>query len=135
MSSLHRSIQLIMKSLEELNNSEKAQLLFDLFPDEIPSLVEFMEQVCATVLEETEQGRQSWKDGLITYDFWLYLAEHIRLVIGKYGKALGWNGRLFSEQLFSGQHALFATYCLNLCTKVKQHPNKKFSDTIQLLFN
>lgn len=124
-----------MKPIDELSNTEKAKLLFQLFPNEIPAYIDFLAAMCETCIENQEQERMAWKNGIITYDFWLSLIMQAQGHIHKYGAGLKLNERLFAEVLFEGYIAMFTVHCLIINTTIKQHPNKKFSQTIDLLFN
>lgn len=124
-----------MKSIEQLTNTEKARLLYQLFPGEASTFVDFLEAMCVTTLECKEQNRTAWTNGLMTYDFWMSLVEQAQAAIIKYGVGLKLNERLFSEHLFEGYTVMFTVHCLVVSTTVKKHPNKKFSQAIDLLFN
>ncbi|MFB9840877.1 hypothetical protein [Mucilaginibacter ginsenosidivorans] len=124
-----------MKPIDELSNTEKAKLLFQLFPNEIPAFIDFLSAMCETMLENQEQEKAAWTYGFITFDFWRSLIVQAQQHITKYGAGLKLNERLFSEVLFEGYAAMFTVHCLIIATTVKKHPNKKFSQTIDLLFN
>jgi len=124
-----------MKPIDELTNIEKGKLLFQLFPNEIPAFIDFLAAMCETSIENEHEDRAAWSNGLITYDFWLSQIVQVQNHIAKYGAGLKLNERLFSEVLFAGYPAMFTVHCLSVCTTIKKHPNKKFSQTIDLLFN
>lgn len=123
-----------MKPLKDLNNVERARLLFDLFPDEIPKAVDFIANMALTILEEEEKNREGWTDGLLTFDFWLSLVKEVREVTKDYGARLHKRGSLFADQLFDGYLACFSCHCLNVYVTTQKHPNQKFAAMISILF-
>ena len=110
-------------------------MLHQLFPNEIPALIEFTEGVCIAIAQEEKRYRSNWKNGLITFDYWISLVAQVRQNIEVYGKAMGKRTPLFAEQLFSGHLAMVMAHAMYLYTTTRQHPNRKFSVAIDLLFN
>ncbi|MBS1528406.1 MAG: hypothetical protein JST19_22355 [Bacteroidetes bacterium] len=126
-----------MKALTDLINVEKARLLYDLFPQEIPAFVEFTKGFCRTVQEEQERYRSDWpQNHMFTFDFWLSLAVQMEQIIEKYGSRLHKSGKLFSDQLFGGwdYSFLFTIHCLTVYVTAREHDNQKFSLAVNLLF-
>lgn len=121
-----------MKPLENLINVEKAKLLHELFPQEIPALLEYTNNMCLTIQENEQLARSQWENGLLTFDTWLSFVEEARRKIEKYGKQLHTHSRLFADQLFDGYVALYMVHCMTIYTK---HSNPKFALAIDLLFN
>lgn len=124
-----------MKPLEHLINVEKARLLHELFPQEIPALLEYTNNMCLTILEDEQLTRNVWENGLLTVEAWLSFVEEVRSKIDKYGKRLHTHSRLFADQLFDGYTALYMVHCLTLYTTARKHSNHKFVLAIDLLFN
>lgn len=124
-----------MKALANLNNVEKAQLLHNLFPQEIPAVLQFISSCAKTLIEEQEQQRPHWDGALFGFDFWLSLAQHAEKVISEYDRKLQKSSRLFADELFGGYNAAFAVHCLTIYTTVRQHTNSKFTLATDLLFN
>lgn len=124
-----------MKPLEILINVEKARLLHELFPLEIPALLAYTGSLCTTIQEEEQLLRSKWDNGLFTVDGWLSLVEAVRAKIEKYGKRLHTQSRLFADQLFDGYMALYMVHCMTLYTTLRKHENPKFTLAIDLLFN
>ncbi|HEY0057381.1 MAG TPA: hypothetical protein VGB63_18675 [Pedobacter sp.] len=75
-----------MKQLTQLINTEKAQLLHQLFPDEIPQLLQFVQGVCEATQENEEIYLQKWDNGLFGFDFWLNQLREVETKIAKYDK-------------------------------------------------
>jgi len=123
-----------MKTIEQLINSEKAKLLHQLFRNEIPDFITFTANTCATIKEEEQAQRANWDNGLMDFDFWLYLVNDAEKRIQQYGVKLYKSSQLFADQLFDGYGAMYMVHCLNLYTTIRQHPNRKFSLAVELLF-
>ena len=124
-----------MKPLEDLINVEKARLLHELFPQEMPALLEYTNNMCLTILEDEQAIRNQWENGLLTVEAWLSFVEEVRNKIGKYGKRLHTQSRLFADQLFDGYTALYMAHCMLSYTTIRKHSNYKFVLAIDLLFN
>ncbi len=124
-----------MKPLEELLNTEKGRLLFDLFPQEIPAVLQYVNNLSLTIIEEKEIIRTHWQEGLISFDLWLDLAVQAEHIINKYGRQLEQSSSLFSDQLFDSYLAAFMVHCLIQFTTISKHPNRKFCLAVDLLFN
>jgi hypothetical protein len=50
-----------MKPLDELTSREKAKLLHELFPSEIPGLIEFIQEICNTIHREEDIIKLEWE--------------------------------------------------------------------------
>ena len=121
-----------MKALNKLTNVAKARLLHQLFPSEIPALLEFIQGMCRSILEEEEVNRKNWNDERFSFDEWLSLAGEVNDRIYRYGCQDNWH---FSFQLFYDDAAFVTIHCLMVYTNIRQHANKKFAVAIDLLFN
>ncbi len=124
-----------MKTLENLNNVEKGKLMHELFPKEIPALLEFVHGMCATIKENEPEQRRQWEHGLFGFDFWLSLVSDVEKKINQYGMKLHSSSKLFSDQLFDGYLAIYMVHCLMVYTTQRVHTNRKFTISIDLLFN
>ena len=124
-----------MKTLTALNNVEKAKLLHELFPDEIPALLAFAKNLGLAIQEEQDRHRQKWDNGLFSFDFWLNLIKEAETKINKYGDTMQGSSRLFADQLFDGYIAMYTVHCLIVYTTTRNHPNRKFTVAVDLLFN
>jgi len=124
-----------MKSFHELKNTDKARLLHQLFPDEIPALLEFIKGMCAAIKEDENRNRQNWDNAFITFDFWLELIEQAESVLGVYDTRLHTNDKLFAQHLFDGYISALSTHCIRIFISVRQHCDQKFVKAADLLFN
>ncbi len=123
-----------MKDLEKLINVEKARLLHELFPQEIPALLEYASNLCATIKED-EHLHGKWENGLLTIEAWLSFVDEVERKIKRYGNYLHTHSRVFADQLFDGYLALYMVHCLTLYTTTRKHSNHKFVLAVELLFN
>ncbi|WP_423147853.1 hypothetical protein [Rubrolithibacter danxiaensis] len=124
-----------MKPLSNLTNIEKAKLLHQLFPDEIPALLEFVQNMCVTIKEQEQLHREQWENGLFSFDFWLSQLYEAEQKINHYGIRLSKSVQLFADQLFEGYLAVYLVHCLMVYTTTRQHPNIRFAKAVDLLFN
>jgi len=123
-----------MKPLNNLNNVEKAKLLHELFPDEIPAILTFVKNLSITIEEEKEMLNSKWDNQLFSFSFWLSLAKDTEKKIDQYGKKLHKSSKLFADQLFDGYAALYLAHCLIQLTSQREHQNKKLVKAVELLF-
>lgn len=123
-----------MKPLNNLNNVERAKLLHELFPEDIPAVLEFVKSLSVTIEEEREMLNSKWDNQLFSFDFWLSLAKDAKKKIDQYGVKLHKSSRLFADQLFDGYTALYLAHCLIQLTSQQEHQNKKFTKAVDLLF-
>ena len=121
-----------MKSLDKLNNVERARLLFDLFPDEKPAYIKFMDAAVQKIMSDEKELRENWEGKLITVDFWLRLAKTAENKINKYGSKLKASNRLFGDQFFDGYNAMLASHCLHQFKKITS--NQRFIKAIDVFF-
>jgi len=124
-----------MKTIDRLTNVEKAKLLHQLFPAEIPAFLEFAEGMCSGIREDEQNQREKWDFGLFTFDFWLTLIGQAEKKIEQYGMKLHKSSGLFADQLFDGYLAMYMVHCLTVYTTARVHPNGRFTKAVDLLFN
>ena len=125
-----------MKALADLNNSEKGKMLHELFPDEIPALLDRLIAVCADLKTNQEEYRKTWDFGLMTFDMWLHLAEQVEERINKYRLNMVKSSKVFSDQLFSS-FDYTVIFVNDRIVKYAQHhsENGKFKLAVTLLFH
>lgn len=124
-----------MKPFAELTNIDKAGLLFDLFPAEIPDFIAFTHNTAATVREDQVMGEKNWDNGIFTFNYWLALASRIEESTDRHSSRIAKSKALFARYLFEGHLTTFTTYCLLNFTTVREHRNAKFAKAVDLLFN
>jgi len=59
-----------MTAIGHLTNTEKAKLLYDLFPTEIPLFLEHLENVCNNFSLNKEEYAKEWNSGFMGFDYW-----------------------------------------------------------------
>lgn len=123
-----------MKPLMHLDLVERAQLLRDLFPEEIPKLIDYIDGMCAAIIEDQHRNRASWSNDLISFDGWLNLAIEIRAIIKRHGKLLSRRYSLFATELFAWTKGCISVHCLVVYVTTQQLPNPKFKAMIEILF-
>jgi hypothetical protein len=126
--------RIIMKTLETLNNVERAKLLFELFPDAIPAFLDCAKVIASRILKDPDSLKEQWNGVLITAGFWIELAKDTSQRIDKYHARLQTSSRLFSEQLFDGYNALFSSHCLQQYAANETCTNKRFAQLVAVLF-
>ncbi|QEM03071.1 hypothetical protein DIU31_005875 [Mucilaginibacter rubeus] len=125
-----------MKNLRNLTNTDKAKLLYELFPEEIAPLLDRIQAVCADLKTNQDEHRKTWDLGLMTFDMWLQLSEQVDERIRKYRPNLVKSSKVFSEQLF-GSFDYTVLFVNDRIIKYAQHDSedKKFTLAVDLLFN
>ncbi|QDW25132.1 hypothetical protein FFJ24_010040 [Pedobacter sp. KBS0701] len=121
-----------MKALPELTNTMKGRLLFELFPDEMPALLDHLAAVCADFRTNHEEYKKNWRDGFMSFDYWFSLSEECAALLKKHGHTMRKNSKVFSDQLFYGYTALFVN---DRIVKYAAHSaSKKFKQAVELLY-
>lgn len=123
-----------MKPLEQLNNVERAKLLFELFPAAIPASIECIKAIANTICNDPEDLKQKWEGQFFTAAFWIQLATDTKKSIEKNGQQLKKNSRRFSDQLFDGYNALFTVHCLQQYITLEECSDKAFAKAVEMLF-
>jgi len=122
-----------MKSLNTLTGSAKARLLHELFPQEIPQLLEDITNFCADFSENKEAYKKDWPSDFIAFDYWLSLSEETAGLLKKHGHSILKSSRVFSDQLYFTYTFLFVTdRMIKYAEKVST--NEKFKLMVQILF-
>lgn len=124
-----------MKPLQQLTNVERAKLLHELFPEEIPPFLHFLQQFAITFREEQEAVRQRHEGQLFDAAFWLAKATEAEQKIDSYAGSLQDRAKRFARVLFDGDIALFSIRGLIEYVTIKTHPNKKFVAIVHALFS
>jgi hypothetical protein len=125
-----------MKKLINLTNVEKGKLLHELFPDEIPNLLDHIKEVCIDLNANREAYQSTWNFGLMTFDTWLSLAEKAETIIGKHRAPMIKSSKSFSEQLFHS-YDYMVLFVNDRIVKYadKMDDKSKFKKAVDLLFN
>jgi len=120
-----------MKRLDLLNNVERARLMHQLLPTEMPGLLQSMDAISKIVLRDADDLRASWSNPFIHVEAWIRLADALQQEItNRAGKLKTSNS--FSEQLFGGYLGLFSAHCV--CQYAGETDNSKFKAIATLFF-
>lgn len=122
-----------MKALQNLTNTEKARLLYDLFPAEIPLFLEDLTKVCEDLKERKEAYIQEWDCGLITFEYWFSIAENTADILKRHTFNMKKSSRVFSDQLFFMHNSLFVNDRIVKYADRKSK-NEKFKIAVNLLY-
>lgn len=123
-----------MKSLAELDNTAKAKLLHELFPEEVKPLIENLKQVCADFEESQQQYRASWNFGFFSFDQWLNLSRQSMQRIERFEDHMINSSRVFSQQLCFNLQVLFVNdRIIKYADQVSS--NEKFKLMVQVLYH
>jgi hypothetical protein len=125
---------IIMKPLNKLSNIERAKLLFELFPEEMPKFISFMTSVTQAIIQDPAKLKSKAIDQIHTTEFWQELVSNAQGRLAQYRNELAKRSRLFSEQLFDGYDSIYAAYCLHQYIIKEEGLNRKFRYAVMLLF-
>ena len=126
----------MMKALNQLNNTDKGKLLHELFPDEIPVLLDDIQAVCSHFKANREAYAKTWDFGLMGFDMWLQLAEQAEGLINRHRTHMVRSSKVFSEQLFhSYDYTVLFVNDRIVKYADKLSDNSKFKQAVNLLFN
>lgn len=123
-----------MKKLELVNNLERAKIIAQLFPEQMPTMVQAIKNYCQYVVDNEQAVKDGWNNGFISFEWWLNLCKALLKAIesNKKGidKKVGW----FTDQLFDGYLAIVSGHALIILAKDKDtHP--KLQQAITLFFD
>ncbi len=123
-----------MKALHQFFNTDKAALLFDLFPQEIPKLLTGINSYCDYIISNEETHRKEWGFGLFTFDYWLQLAKNTQDILNTGSENLAKRRRCFCDQLFEMPVVMFV---IDATVKYAERhcDNKKFTAMVAILFH
>jgi hypothetical protein len=122
-----------MKPLHKLFNIDKAKILHDLIPSEIPSLLSFMTERHNKLIEAKDEITD-WNNWLISLDQWVKLANAVQKSIDQYGKRLEKSASLFRDQLFDGYAAIWSNDCVIQYAESGLCRDKDFMNAVALLY-
>jgi len=123
-----------MKTLIDINSTEKARLLHELFPQEIPDLIQFIKATCADTQQHADRYRAEWNDDVVPFESWLKWAQLTGESIARLGHDMQRSSRVFSDQLGYGPAADFVNDCI--MRYAGGHANdEKFKLAVQLLYH
>lgn len=122
-----------MKSLNEMNNLDRAYLLATLFPEELKVLIEFIKKEADFFNQNREQLYRKWTEKTIDVNLWYEFIKTFESRYSKNSSRLYRNKKTFRDQLFDGYEALFTIHALVAYTEQKEC-SKGLKYAIYMLF-
>ncbi|HAT92841.1 MAG TPA: hypothetical protein DCS36_10720 [Sphingobacterium sp.] len=102
-----------MKSLQEMNNNERAFAVARLFPDQLGTLTNFIKTEIAHLREKEQDIRKAWPPNcIVTADYWYSLVQNAEQTIEKFGILLYRNPRIFADHFFYQDNSVFGIHCM-----------------------
>ncbi|MDN4011510.1 hypothetical protein QX233_03445 [Chryseobacterium gambrini] len=102
-----------MKSLQEMNNTERAFAVARLFPDQLGTLTDFIKTEIAHLREKEQDIRKAWPPNcILTADYWYSLVQNAEQTIEKFGVLLYRNPRIFADHFFYQDNSVFGIHCM-----------------------
>ena len=101
-----------MRALAEMTTIEIAILFHELFHEEIPRFLGYVEQVAKVLIETPGINKRPWKLQTVKPAEWLSLASDIQARIKSERKDLEKYSERFAWKLLTGNNALFMIKCL-----------------------
>ncbi|MES2456271.1 MAG: hypothetical protein V4594_12040 [Bacteroidota bacterium] len=122
-----------MKSITQLDNTAKAKLLHELFPEEAGLFLAHLKQVCLDFEQHQKDYRQSWDFGFFSFDEWLSLSRQTLERIEKFESNMIESSKIFSDQLCFNLQALFVNdRIIKFADKIST--SEKFKLMVQVLY-
>lgn len=122
-----------MKTLQQMDNLERAYLLARLFPDELQVMTQFIKKEAELFNRNREQVFNEWTEKNIDANRWYDFINNFERRYDKNGARLYRNKRTFRDQLFDGYDALFTIHCLIVYAD-STFCNLKIKQAIHLFF-
>lgn len=112
-----------MKSVNQMNNVEKAKLLHQLLPDQMEAAIKTISEISTKIVDSEQELAEDWNNPILSLSMWVSLAKDNLTIIKKYDKQLIKSAAIFSDQLFDGYNAILSNHC------IQQHVNKASSSS------
>lgn len=122
-----------MKSLEKLNNVEKGKLLADLFPSEIPHIIDFISTMYCNLTDNETVVKKDWNNGMIHVEMWYRIAKDVQHAINSNSRVIQ-KSRCFADQLFDHYNALYTIDCIVKYADMERK-GSNFYHLVNALFN
>ncbi len=123
-----------MKALTQLNNVERARLLFELFPREIPAFLQFQKAITDNLVRDPDQLKEKWTNEFFQLDFWMQQVSEIQRKLDRYTHQLAKRSTLFADQLFDGYLAMYSAHCLHQYITHQKPDDPRFIGAVEILF-
>jgi hypothetical protein len=104
-----------MKTLDQLSNKERAELLFTLFPESMINVIAGIKRGAKETIENEKDLRANWSLNLITPDTWLSIARDVLSDASKLDEIAKHKPQRVAALLFDGYSALLSVHLLKQC--------------------
>lgn len=101
-----------MKALHEMTRMEKGRLLGELFPAQIPKVINYIKERLKYLKADEQLIRRDWRNNKITHIEWFALAWEVDEVVKKFLNPEMVSAQVFGDQLFYDLKCLFTVECL-----------------------
>lgn len=118
--------------MHQLNNMEKGKLLADLFPEELPGILDAIPLIHGVLSQNKADIASKWNNPFMTCDSWCRLADGVNTVVAEQGTKL-LKSRQFSNELFDGYYAFFTIDCIVKYAE-KERKGSNFHHLVNALF-
>lgn len=123
-----------MRIIKSLCIEDRASLLHNLHPEEIPRLVSYSIEAAERILSDAEESRSKSENLLHSTRFWYNLVTSTKELLENSWSLLVTDSREFARQLFEGKNYLFVFYCLHHYIIEGKCKNKNFIKATEVLF-
>lgn len=124
----------IMKPLEELTNTDKAKIIHQLFPEEIPLLLDDILAFCKDFRERKEEFKNSWSEhSIVSFEYWQALSIETEKLITRLRFNMVRSYHVFGDQL-SYSHSVFFFNDRLVKYAEKVSTNEKFKLAVSLFY-
>jgi len=125
-----------MKSLGNLTYEDKGSILFDLFPELMPELIEKLGIQCKCIIETKYEWMPFWPSDRITADYYLFLAEDVQQLLERWADKLYSHAGIFSRELFKDPRYIFVIdFIQRVSVRVMDLSNApRYTLAVQLFF-
>lgn len=115
-------------------HSQKMSMLYDLFPDHMPSFIEYVKNMAITIQESPEIQIRHWNNPFFNFSTWLTIIQTVQTNLIRFDKARDKDGIQFTKLFYSDHQFYFMDYCIMSYTTYSQPSNLKFKQAVQLFF-
>ncbi|GAA0536975.1 hypothetical protein [Chitinophaga japonensis] len=123
-----------MKALDNMTDRDRAKLLLMLFPGEMPSLINYLLEMCSALEENAEIIKREWTASKLAYD--VYMQKHAmlkRLITGN-SYNLRNDPEQFAKRLLTPELQDIVRQMLVQYVTLRRHPDQDFIKVVLLLF-
>lgn len=104
-----------MKTLEQMSNVERAELLFSLFPECMATVIASLKEGAKETLDRADELMVNWKLQLIGPETWLSISRDLLSEASKLGDGTKLKPRQVAYLLFEGYMSLVAVHLIKGC--------------------